>query len=83
MMAVAKLSCLIVFIVICTDDFWKADMEQFYKMWSETQVTVGVRRKSNAEFSCLWCVARLSWGCDLAFGGELSALHLIAYSIDL
>jgi len=27
---VMKLSCLIVFIVICTDNFWKADMEQFY-----------------------------------------------------
>jgi len=28
--AVTKLSCLIVFIVICTDKFWKAVMEQFY-----------------------------------------------------
>jgi len=28
---------LIVFIIIYTDNFWKADMEQFYKMWSETQ----------------------------------------------
>jgi len=27
--AVTKLSCLIVFIVICTKNFWKADMEQF------------------------------------------------------
>jgi len=36
--AVTKLSCLIVFIVICTNNFWKANMEQFYKMWSsETQ----------------------------------------------
>jgi len=35
--AVTKLSCLIVFIVICTDNFWKADMEQFDKMWNETQ----------------------------------------------
>jgi len=28
--AVMKLSCLFVFIVIYTDNFWKADMEQFY-----------------------------------------------------
>jgi len=35
--AVTKLSCLIVFIVICTDNFWKADIEQFYNTWNETQ----------------------------------------------
>jgi len=34
---VTKLSYLIVFIVICTDQFWKADMEQFYITWIETQ----------------------------------------------
>jgi len=32
---------------------------------------------------CIWCAARLNWGVDLAVGGELSALHLIAFSIGL
>jgi len=32
---------------------------------------------------CVWCAARLNLGCDLAVGSELSALHLIAYSIGL
>jgi len=35
--AVTKLNYLIVFIVICTDNFWKTDMEQFYNTWNETQ----------------------------------------------
>jgi len=30
---------------------------------------------------CVWCAARLNWRYDLAVGSELSALHLIAYSI--
>jgi len=32
---------------------------------------------------CVWCAAHLGWGVDLAVGVELSALHLIAYSIGL
>jgi len=28
---------LIVFIVICTDNVWKADIEQFYNTWNETR----------------------------------------------